>query len=110
MAKRAIQIGDKNWHYLLGLSTGINLSPHQISEQTILKIIKSSKILNFIKSIDILFCNEISQISAELSFSMDFILRGVCNYNKFLGGLLIIGTIDHTQIQPIEGKPFLMSS
>ena len=53
MAKRAIQSGGKHWHYLFGLPTGRNLSPHQISEQAILQIIKTPKILNFIKSIDV---------------------------------------------------------
>ena len=110
MAKRAIQLGGKRWHYLFGVPTGRNLSPHQISEQKILNIIKTSKILNFIKSIDILFCDEIGQVSAEFSSSIDIGLRRVSNNNIVLGGLLIIGTIEHTQIQPIERRLFLTSS
>ena len=27
-----------------------------------------------------------------------------------MGGLLVISTMDHTQLQPIEGRPFLLSS
>ena len=109
MAKRAIQLGGKQWHYLFCLPTGRNLSSHQISKQAILKIIKSSRTYNFIKLIDIIFNDEIGQVSAEFLSSIDITLRRVRNNNIFLGGLLIIGTIDHKQIQPIEGKLFLTS-
>ena len=71
MAKRAIQLGGKHWHYLFCLPTGRSLSPHQISEQAILKIIKSPKTHNFIKSIDVLCCDEIGQVSAEFFSSID---------------------------------------
>ena len=98
MAKRAIQLGGKNCHNLFGLPTGRNLSPHQISEQSILKIIKIPKIIIFFKSIDILFCNEIGQVSAGFFSSIDIILRRDRYDNTFLSGLLIIGTIDQTRI------------
>ena len=71
---------------------------------------KTPKILNFIKYIDILFCDEIGQVSAEFLFSIIIVLRGVRNNIIFLGGLLIFGTIDHTKIQPIKDRPFLTSS
>ena len=77
--------------------------------EAILKIIKSPKTHNFIKSIDIVFCYEIGQVSAESLSSIDIILRRVRKNNIFLGGLFIISTIGHTQIQPIEGRPFLTS-
>ena len=99
----------KHWLYLFCLPTGRNLSTHQTSEQAILKIIKSPKTHNFIKSIDILFCDEIGQVSAEFLSSIGIIFRRVRNNNIFLGGLLIIGTIGYPQIQPIEGRPFLTS-
>ena len=71
---------------------------------------KTPKILKFIKSIDIQFCDENGQVSAEFLSSIDIILRRVRNNNIFLGGLFIIGTIDHTQIKPIEGRQFLTLS
>ena len=97
----------KHWLYLFCLPTGRNLSTHQTSEQAILKIIKSPKTHNFIKSIDILFCEEIGQVSADFSSYIDIILLRIRNNNIY--GLLIIGKIDHKQIQPIEGKLFLTS-
>ena len=37
-------------------------------------------------------------------------MRRLRNNCMYLGGLLIISTLDHTQIQSINGRPFLTSS
>ena len=39
----------------------------------------------------------------------DIIFRRIRDSNLFLGGVLLIFTIDHTQIQPIGGRPLLTS-
>ena len=59
--------------------------------------------------IDIIFLDEVGQISSELLTCLDLILRKLRNNNIFLGGLLLICTLDHKQLQPINGKPFLVS-
>ena len=38
------------------------------------------------------------------------ILRRIRNTNIFFGGVLVIGTMDHMQFNPIDGRPFLTSS
>ena len=49
------------------------------------------------------------QISSQMLSCLDLILRRVRNNNIFLGGMLFICTLDHKQLQPINGKPFLVS-
>ena len=49
------------------------------------------------------------QCSAEFSATFDIIMRQVRNSNIFMGEVLLIFTIDHSQIQPICGRPFLTS-
>ena len=49
------------------------------------------------------------QVSSELLSTFDMILRKIRNSNIFMGGVLIIFTMDHTQIQPIGGRPFVTS-
>ena len=49
------------------------------------------------------------QISSELLDVLDIILRRVRNNDTFLGGMMILCTMDHTQLQPINGRPFLTS-
>ena len=110
MAKRAIQLGGIHWHKLMMLPTRKNISPQQKAELAILKLLQNPIKIKFLQSLDILFCDEMGQMPAELLSTVDIILRRVRECNTYLGGLLLIFTIDHTQIQPVEGRPFLTSS
>lgn len=49
-------------------------------------------------------------MSADFIATIDIIFRLLQNNCLYLGGVLIISTLDHTQIQPIDGRPFLTSS
>ena len=49
------------------------------------------------------------QCSAEYLSTFDIIMRKVRNSNIFFEGILILFSIDHLQIQPISGVPFLTS-
>ena len=66
--------------------------------------------LNLLLALDVLICDELGQTFAEFWATIDIILRRIRDSNIYLGGILVIGTIDHTQIQPINGKPFLTST
>jgi predicted GIY-YIG superfamily endonuclease len=110
LAKRAIQLGGCHYHKLFCLPIGRNLSTHRKAELAILKLFKNPKELNTLLCLDVLVCDEMGQLSAEFLATIDIILRRIRDTNVYLGGLLIIGTIDHTQIQPIEGRPFLTST
>ena len=107
MAKRSIQLGGKHWHYLFGLPTGRNISTIRMAELVIETLRRHAVKLNFILSLDIIFVDEIGQVPAEFLSIIDIIMRRIRDNNIFLGGLLIIGSMDHTQIQPINANPFL---
>ena len=49
------------------------------------------------------------QVSAEFLATFDIIFRKIRHSNIYMGGTLLIFSMDHTQIQPIEGHPFLTS-
>eukprot|EP00957_Ditylum_brightwellii_P130117 9924812-Ditylum_brightwellii.AAC.1 len=53
--------------------------------------------------------DEIGQMSSEFIQTIDIVLRQLRDNNIFLGGVLLIGTLDHTQIKSISGHLFLMS-
>jgi hypothetical protein len=55
------------------------------------------------------FFDEMGQVSDEVLATLDIILQKVRNSNIYMGGILIIFSMDHTQIQPIDGHPFLTS-
>ena len=86
------------------------MSIYRKAELLIIKLLKNPKQLNLLLSIDILICNEMGQVSTEFLATIDIILRKIRDSNMYLGGVLIIGTMDHTQIHPIEGRPVLTSS
>ena len=65
---------------------------------------------NILLPLDILSCDEFGQVPAEFLSIIDIILRRINKNNLFLGVLLIICTIDHTQIQPIKSRSFLTST
>ena len=110
LAKRAINLGGIHYHKLFCLPIGRNLNVQRKAELAILKLLRNPKQLNLLLSLDVLICDELGQTSAEFWATIDIILRRIRNTNIYLGGVLIIGTIDHTQIQPIEGRPFLTAT
>ena len=58
----------------------------------------------------ILFIDEFGQVSAEQLCTIDIILRKICKSQSPFGGVLILFTMDHTQLQPIKQLPVLTSS
>ena len=75
-----------------------------------MKLMRNPKELNLLLSLDVLVCDKMGQIAAEFLATLDTILRTVRDTNVNLGGILIMCTMDHTQIQPIDGRPFLTST
>jgi hypothetical protein len=71
---------------------------------------KNPEMIQVLKVLNVLFIDELGQISAELLSTLDIILRKIRNNNIFFGGLLIIASMDHRQLPPVTGKPFMMSS
>ena len=83
---------------------------YRAAQQAIEKILRKPINLHVLLTLDVLFLDECGQISAEQVATLDIIFRKVRNSNLPFGGVLIIGTLDHAQCQPINALPFLMSS
>ena len=109
MAKRATQLGGVHWHKLFCIPPDKHLSIHRIAEKAIDTLEKNETKLNFVKVLDVIVADELGQLSAEFVATIDIILRKIRSSNVIFGGVLLIGTLDHTQIQPWEGRPFLTS-
>ena len=107
--KNDLQIGGTHWHKLFILQSEKNLTPHRLAELSIIKLLQSPKEPGLIKTINVIFSDEIGQISAEMLATFDIISRRIRDSNLLLGGVLLIFTIDHTQNQPIGGTPLLTS-
>ena len=111
MCHRSLQMGTQHWHLilcLLGNEDNVR-NPYRRAELAVARIRRRPISEDFIKSLHVIFADELGQLSAEEITIYDYILRQVRSSNLFMGGILMIGTLDHLQIQPIKGRPFLLA-
>jgi hypothetical protein len=66
MARRSIQLGGKHICFLFGIPIDDNMSVHRKAELAIQKILRSPIKLNFLLSLDIIFIDELGQLSSDL--------------------------------------------
>ena len=109
LADRAFMLGGRHLHKLFQLRVRDQGSPHRLAELAIIALQKKPELFAFLRRLDVLFLDECGQVSAELLSILDIIMRKVRNSSLFMGGVLLIGTIDQVQLRPIKGLPFLLS-
>ena len=66
--------------------------------------------LHVILTLDVIFFDEVTPVSAGQLSSLDIILRDIRGSNAPFGVALIIVKMDHEQMQPIDQIPFLTST
>ena len=109
MAERAVHIGGIHIHKLFNIPVKQNASVIRVAELSIVSLKRHPEKLQILQMMDILFFDEIGQLSANMLSCLDIILRRVRDNNILLGGILFICTLDHKQLPPITGKPFLVT-
>jgi predicted GIY-YIG superfamily endonuclease len=109
LAKRADLLGGIHVHNLFAIPVREGSSVHRLAELAAISLYKSPERLAFLQRLDVLFFDELGQASCELISCIDMILRRVRGSDQFLGGVLLIATIDPLQLKPIDGRPFLVS-
>ena len=107
--KRALMLGGIHKHKLFMLDTNDFTPTLRRAELAICSLLKNPKKLDFLRSLQVLFFDEAGQVSDEMFAILDIILRKVRNSNIYMGGVLIIMTLDPCQIQPDKGRPFMTS-
>ena len=110
MANISVFLGTKHIDWLFCLPFDKNHSAYKTAEVAIANLMQNPERMNILRTLDILFVDEIGQLPAELLSVIDIILRRIRDSQVVFGGVLIIGTMDHTQLQPVSGRPFLLSS
>ena len=109
LSKRAIQLGGIHWNKFFCIPNEKNINNHRKAELAIIQILRKPKTLQLIFCLDVLICDEMGQLSADFLAVVDIILRRLHENSLYLGGLLVICTLDHLQIQSIESRPFMIS-
>ncbi|KAL7538852.1 hypothetical protein ACHAXR_012264, partial [Thalassiosira sp. AJA248-18] len=112
MGVRANALGGVHIHRLFGMMPKKSGNPYRLAELALEKLHRKSQIkyLHALLTMDVLIIDECGQLSAQQLCILDIILRKSRNVDIPFGGVLVIGTMDHTQLGAIEGWPFLLSS
>ena len=76
----------------------LQLSPFKSAEKALEKIRRKITLLHVLLTMDVLFIDELAQKSAQQIATIDIILRKLRNSQLPFGGLLIIGSMDNSQI------------
>ena len=93
MGTRANVLGGIHFHCLLCFPTGNIASPHRMTELTIQKLTHppQAKVFYFVLTMDMLFFDEIGQLSAQQIDALDIILRTIRNTDIPFGGVHVFG-------------------
>ena len=110
MSKRGINVGGGHIHKDFCLQVSEYGTPHDRADRAITNLMRNPVKLFYLQSLNVIFIDEIGQISADMKSVLDIILRKIRDNNIFFGGLLIIATMDHRQLAPVSGHPFLVAS
>ena len=107
-AERAQEFGSGHLNSLLGLD--VKGTAKQLAAKAVRKLNRKPLQLFLLQTCDILFIDEFGNVSARFLSAMDMILRRVRDRNEYMGGVLIIASIDVNQMPSVEEIPGLVSS
>ena len=71
MCKRALHLGGIHAHHLFKLPPEDNLTPHRRAELAILDLMKIPKLMDFLRTVNIIFFDEMGQVSDEFLSTFD---------------------------------------
>jgi DNA replication protein DnaC len=109
MAERLLVLGGIYLHKLFEIPVHESATPHRMAELALLRLYKNPLALYILQTIDVLFVDELGQLPAQLMSVLDIILRRIRNSNQYMGGVLLISTMDPQQLRPMNGLPAMLS-
>lgn len=110
MAERALFLGGRHLHYLFCIPGDNTTNIHKVIDQSIRGLNQNPERLQFLRTLDVMLLDEAGYMSANMLNITDTVLRKIRGKSSFMGGVLLIATIDDQQLPPIKAKPLLISS
>jgi len=111
LCERSLLLGGMHYHKFLRVVFVRSFKNVQSVADGCIQRLKRDPIeITFMRSLDILFVDEMGQLSAEQVQVLDIVLRYARHTEAYMGGLLIICAMDIEQLAAINGTPFLMSA
>ena len=105
-SERARQLGGEHIHLLFGLPVSESHleSAESLVDKCLYNLHHSPVKLAFLKSLDVVFFEEISLLSSQMYAVIDMVMRCIRRCERPMGGLLLIASGDHRQLRPIHGR------
>ena len=111
LCERSLLLGGMHYHKFLRVVYVRSFKNIQsVADDCIQRLKRNPIEITFMRSLDILFIDEMGQLSAEQVQVLDVVLRYARHTEAYMGGLLIICAMDIEQLAAINGTPFLMSA
>ena len=109
VADRSKQLGGTHIHRLFGLhKLDTRQSPGSIAECAIHDLYRCPELLPMLLWLDFLFVDNFGLLSAQLIAILDMILRYIRHSSIYMGGILLITTLDIKQLLPFAGIPAML--
>ena len=109
-AERANQIGGVHAHKLFCFGVKKYIGAGKMAETAWVKLLTRPENFEAIHRVDVLLWDELLNCSDYFIHAVDMLFRMVKRNSRFmLGGVLLVGTGDRKQTQPIDGRPLLTS-
>ena len=108
LADRARAIGGEHFHMLFCFPTTMGTA-QRLAELAVVHILRKAESVELLLRIDALALDESGTMSAAIFSALDIIMRRVRGSSTWMGGMVIITTIDDKQLRPVKGYPLLLS-
>jgi predicted GIY-YIG superfamily endonuclease len=109
MAVRAKQLGHEHLCRLFCIPVNENASVARLAELALIHLFRLPKRVAYLRQLDILGLDEFGILPVRMLAVIDIILRRLRDSHLFMGGVLLVCTMDHLQIQAIKDQPVLLS-
>ena len=109
MAERSRELGGHHLNQMFAIPVNEKAPVPHLAELAVVNLNRQPKRLAVLQRLDVLFVNELGQISAEMLAVLDIILRRIRDSCVFMGGVMVICTMDPLQLHPVSGRPALLS-
>jgi len=108
-AERAQVFGSHHIHFLMKIPPREHSNVQRLADLSIIALNRNPTHMFLLRTLDCLCVDELGLNSAEFLAVWDIVLRNIRGSSQFMGGVLLLCTIDNEQINPIKGRPVLMS-
>jgi len=109
MSERSRELGGHHLNQMFAIPVNERAPVPRLAELALINLYRQPKRMAFLQRIDVLFIDELGQVSAEMLAVLDVIMRRVRDNSIFMGGLLLVCTMDALQLRPVTGRPALLS-